>query len=509
MRQAQLPGVPARGAVHARTVVALLDRLAAKPDSKTRSLGQRQIVLDVDRVCRAQGRAGPVRLVEAQYQGVVQATQLGLLLGPQTEILGVDFILIAGHAGCQAIEFLVALATVQAQLPTTQVGLCKHSDTVVANRRRLGRRGGLRGVGFDLRRAEGSRQAGVELVVGVPQAQAQPVVGPLAAHGNTILIRLEVVTVVVGTPLVGRDIGREIACDPRGIGARLAQSEAANRRINRHPAFARAAAAGLGGDDDGAAGGPVAVQHGGTAANHFNALDRIDVDTRQTRAAQVGLIDLDAIHNHRLVAASGGTKTAQVQTVVAAPIEVEPTGHAQQLDDGLVDGGHARALDLGGGYHAHAKRQCVGGLGETGGRHHDGRQLGRRHHGLRARGRKGKSGGQRQRQRAAAHKESTSFHNEEAKPEKCSVRRPRRHLSVTAARTRAATVLAGIRAGGATSIAFPSACSKRSVAVMEAEPVKARPLTVAGAAQVRVWVAHIAWQCENRGPSCFPLNCGV
>jgi hypothetical protein len=30
-------------------------------------------------------------------------------------------------------------------------------------------------------------------------------------------------------------------------------------------------------------------------------------------------------------------------------------------------------------------------------------------------------------------------------------------------------LLAGIRAGETTSIAFPSACSKRSVAVMEAE----------------------------------------
>ena len=37
--------------------------------------------------------------------------------------------------------------------------------------------------------------------------------------------------------------------------------------------------------------------------------------------------------------------------------------------------------------------------------------------------------------------------------------RPRQCLSVTAARGRATTLLAGIRAGGTTSIAFPSACS--------------------------------------------------
>jgi hypothetical protein len=44
-------------------------------------------------------------------------------------------------------------------------------------------------------------------------------------------------------------------------------------------------------------------------------------------------------------------------------------------------------------------------------------------------------------------------------------------MGVTVARLfkRAATLLAGIRAGETTSIAFPSMCSKRSVAEMEAE----------------------------------------
>jgi hypothetical protein len=44
-------------------------------------------------------------------------------------------------------------------------------------------------------------------------------------------------------------------------------------------------------------------------------------------------------------------------------------------------------------------------------------------------------------------------------------------MGVTIARRlkRATTLLAGIRAGETTSIAFPSMCSKRSVAVMEAE----------------------------------------
>ena len=55
---------------------------------------------------------------------------------------------------------------------------------------------------------------------------------------------------------------------------------------------------------------------------------------------------------------------------------------------------------------------------------------------------------------------------------------------------RAITLLAGIRAGETTSIAFPSMCSKRSVAEMEAELkalwrcLQIRSLTVAGAAQV-------------------------
>ena len=66
---------------------------------------------------------------------------------------------------------------------------------------------------------------------------------------------------------------------------------------------------------------------------------------------------------------------------------------------------------------------------------------------------------------------------------------------------RTTTVLAGIRAGGTNAIAFPSACSRRSVAMMEPEPNSVRPLTVAGAAQVRLAVWCL--------PSCFPLNCAV
>ncbi len=48
---------------------------------------------------------------------------------------------------------------------------------------------------------------------------------------------------------------------------------------------------------------------------------------------------------------------------------------------------------------------------------------------------------------------------------------------------------------------LPKRMFKRSVAVMEAESREIRPLTVAGAAQVRFAV--------DGKPSCFPLNCGV
>jgi hypothetical protein len=71
--------------------------------------------------------------------------------------------------------------------------------------------------------------------------------------------------------------------------------------------------------------------------------------------------------------------------------------------------------------------------------------------------------------------------------------------------TRWLTLLAGIRADGATFIAFPSACSKRSVASDESrmlfQPMienDIRPFTVAGAAQVRgigaaEWVSPFGW----------------
>jgi hypothetical protein len=86
-------------------------------------------------------------------------------------------------------------------------------------------------------------------------------------------------------------------------------------------------------------------------------------------------------------------------------------------------------------------------------------------------------------------------------PTKNPDRLPRQRLGVRPARKRAATLLAGIRAGGATSIAFPSACSERSVAVMEAEFKKFVHLPLRG--QRRLGLTSKA------GPSCFPLNCGM
>ncbi len=72
-------------------------------------------------------------------------------------------------------------------------------------------------------------------------------------------------------------------------------------------------------------------------------------------------------------------------------------------------------------------------------------------------------------------------------------------MSVKAARKRATTLLAGIRAGGTTYQTFPSVCSKRSVAVMEAKSGGIRPLTVAGAAQVR-------WGCYQLDTLLLPVE---
>ncbi|WHZ11354.1 MAG: hypothetical protein OJF60_001793 [Burkholderiaceae bacterium] len=67
-------------------------------------------------------------------------------------------------------------------------------------------------------------------------------------------------------------------------------------------------------------------------------------------------------------------------------------------------------------------------------------------------------------------------------------------------------MLAGIRADGpCPPVAFPGACSRRPVAVSDRRAEsgnRIRPLTVAGAAQVRL--RRLAGS-----PSCFPLNCGM
>jgi len=67
-----------------------------------------------------------------------------------------------------------------------------------------------------------------------------------------------------------------------------------------------------------------------------------------------------------------------------------------------------------------------------------------------------------------------------------------------------ATVLAGIRAGGSSSIAFPGALFQaRPVALRDESGISREilPLTVAGAAQVKSTTDGL--------PSCFPLNCGM
>ncbi len=63
-------------------------------------------------------------------------------------------------------------------------------------------------------------------------------------------------------------------------------------------------------------------------------------------------------------------------------------------------------------------------------------------------------------------------------------------MGVKAARMRATTSLAGIRAGGATCQAFPGACSNAQWLCWKLNQ-GIRPLTVAGAAQVRLGVERI------------------
>ena len=92
----------------------------------------------------------------------------------------------------------------------------------------------------------------------------------------------------------------------------------------------------------------------------------------------------------------------------------------------------------------------------------------------------------------------------------CPSRLPRRRLDVTTARTRAATLLAGIRAGGITSIAFPSVCSKHSVAVIEAEHKCASTYRCGGSAgwtccEQRVLLLPVELRHVNHAASTNPM----
>jgi len=92
-------------------------------------------------------------------------------------------------------------------------------------------------------------------------------------------------------------------------------------------------------------------------------------------------------------------------------------------------------------------------------------------------------------------------------------------MSVTAERfkkRRTTTLLAGIRADETTFIAFPCACSRRSVAsdesgiIHEAKKLKNHPFVLPLRGQRRLKVlARQTFACPAVTLSCFPLNCGV
>src|SRR5207253_6227362 len=99
----------------------------------------------------------------------------------------------------------------------------------------------------------------------------------------------------VAVALLRRRVDAEAASAIVAVGAEIAQTGRARARIRRGFVGARLAGAGLGRDDDDAARRALAVQHRAAAAQHLDALDRLDRDAGKARAAEVRLRQADAV----------------------------------------------------------------------------------------------------------------------------------------------------------------------------------------------------------------------
>ena len=386
----QLPGLVALVDGRGRCIgVRLGGTLAAQAGAHAGAGGELQVVLDVERLGHLLGGRAetathdtcPVVAIHADHERVVEAKHIGTVSRPGAAVARFDVIGI-GVGRRNADRRLVACAEVQAELPVAQISLREQALAPVVDIATVRRVGGLPRVGVVLVRRQRARQAGVQLVLRVPGADTQPLVAPLARQRKALHAGPEVVTMPVARTLVARHIERKATTDQCRTGAHFRQRVAADRHVGLCRALARLAGGRLGGDDDRATGRAFSIQHRAAAADHFDAVDRIDGNAGQACAAQVGLGDAHAVDDDHLVAVGGAAKATQVERVVTAAIKIEPARHAEQFHQRLVDGGDTGVANFVCRHHAHAEGQRVGIFGEPCGRHQYRRQQGRDGNGL-------------------------------------------------------------------------------------------------------------------------------
>ena len=213
-----------------------------------------------------------------------------------------------------------------------------------------------------------------------------------------------------------------------------------------------------------AADGTAAIDRRHIAAYHLDPLHLVEHDVLQADGSGAVLLGQgnpieQHQHLHRRAAAkkqAGGGSAPTALAELEASLACQQRGQVQCL----------RALDVLPAYDRRMRQRFAQQLGRTAGADHDQLQriLGVRQ--ARPCERRSQSSGSNEHGHATA--SDTKFQHGRT-PAKRPLPSSPTALGVTEPRKRRSTLLAGIRAGGATSIAFPSACSGRSVAVMEAE----------------------------------------
>ncbi len=228
-------------------------------------------------------------------------------------------------------------------------------------------------IGHDLRLGERSRQVGVLPSQRHAQVGARLVAARLEGSGDVGLAIFVVAPVAVGVFAGQVERKAQPLAHAPGPRAQLGRAVAPGARLAVALRLARLAA--LGDDVDGAAACAAAVEHGATAAQDFNPLDRVQRNAGELRRGQFVLRNPDAVDQDQRVLVAGDAEAAQVDLLARRAGVVADMDQAELGQDlGQVGGG--ALFDVVRGNDGDPHRQVALAVWKTGRRDDDGVVLG-------------------------------------------------------------------------------------------------------------------------------------